>query len=334
MTADKHLKQLVRARMAATGEPYATARARLRDAETHIALADPLVVDVHGRHGQTVTFTPDGTRVLSGGQDAQIAIIDAASGAVEGRLVGHSKVVNAVAVPADARTVVSVSSDQTVRTWDCATRSPRMVMTGHRNAVVALDLSPDGHEAVTGGYDGVVRRWDLARGTCLHEAGSDLTRIAAVVYTPDGLLTVESGQGPIAYVREVASGRVIAQLDCGSPAVTGLAVAPDGAMVATAGYDGTVILWACDDWEPVRRLAAGNRAGALCFSQSGQLLAAAAAGRITAWSSDSTEPVAMTDLPITGVYGLAISADGRRLAQTGADGKVRTGPCDQRRTVR
>ena len=31
----------------------------------------------------------------------------------------------------------------------------------------------------------------------------------------------------------------------------------------------------------------------------------------------------MTELPIDAVYALAISTDGRRLAQTGADGKIR-----------
>lgn len=322
MTANKHFKQLLRARMAATGESYTAARAQLLAAETDVVLDDPVTVDVHGRHGQTVTFTPDGVRVLSGGQDARIAVLDAGSGTVEAELAGHTKVVNAVAVTPDGRTVVSVSSDRTVRIWDLGEVVPLATMDGHRDAVVALALSPGGEQALTGGYDGRLRLWDLSTRECVHETRSALKRIAAVGWSPDGHLTVEAGQGPTVYVRATATDEVVAELDTGSPGVVGLAVAHDGAMLATAGYDGTVVLWDCDGWQQVRALPVGARVNAVTFSRSGQLLAAAAARRLVVWSSDD-EPVTTADLPIDGVYDVALSPDARRLAQTGADGKVR-----------
>lgn len=323
MTTQKHFKQLVRARMAVTGEPYATARDQVQAATTEVRLLDPVVVDVHGRHGQTVTFTPDGTRVLSGGQDARIAILDAATGSLEGELTGHDKVVNAVQVGADANSVVSVSSDRTVRLWDLATRSQTAVLEGHRDAVIAVDVSADGSTAITGGYDGRIRIWDLSQRSCQQEYPSGLKRVAAVASTPDGELFAASGQGPTVTIRKVHDGAVVAELDAAAPGVIGLAVAPDGAMLASAGYDGTIILWDAERWEPVRELCAGDRANAVCFSRNGQLLAAAAKGRIAIWSHQADDPVAETSLPIAGVYALAFSPDARRLAQTGADGKVR-----------
>lgn len=323
MTSNKHFKQLVRARMAATGASYSAARDQVRAAELDIALAGPVVADVHGRHGQSVAFTPDGTRIASGGQDARVAILDAATGTIEVELTGHEKVVNAVAVGPDGRSVVSVSSDRTVRLWDLARGSQTAVLEGHRDAVVALDLSPDGSTAITGGYDGRVRVWDLEARTCRQEWSSSLKRITAVVYSPDGAQFAESGQGPRVHVRDSADGKLVAQLDTSASGVVGLAVAPDGSMLATAGYDGTVRLWDCESWEPVRDLPVGERANAVSFSRSGQLLAAASKGRVTVWSSTREEPVAEVDLPISGVYGLAFSPDSRRLAQAGADGKVR-----------
>lgn len=118
-------------------------------------------------------------------------------------------------------------------------------------------------------------------------------------------------------------GRAVAELETTAPGVIGLAVAPDGAMLASAGYDGNIILWDTGQWEPVRELQAGEQANAVCFSRSGQLLAAAAQGRVAVWSHEADEPVAETNLPSSGVYALAFSPDARRLAQTGADGKVR-----------
>lgn len=322
MTASKHMKQLVRARMAATGEAFSTARRQVLAAEVEVALSDPLEVDVHGRHGQAVTFTPDGTRLLSGGEDARIAVLDAASGRLEGELNGHDKVVNAVATAGRSH-VLSVSSDRTVRLWDLDGKQSVAVLEGHRDAVVALDVLPEGTEAVTGGYDGRLMVWDLVDHKARIEVRSGPKRVAALAYTPDQQLIVESGQGPTVYVRDRGSGEVSAKLDSGSPGVIGLAVAPDGSLLATAGYDGRVVLWDCDAWQPVRSIVAGGRVSAVTFSRSGQLLAVAADKRVSIWSHTSDEPVASATLPITGVYGVAISPDARRLAQTGADGKVR-----------
>jgi WD40 repeat protein len=322
MTANKHLKHLVRTRMAATGESYTQAGERLRTVLTDVRLDEPMTVEVHGKHGQTVAFTADGTRLLSGGQDARIAILDPRTGAVTGTMTGHEKVVNAIAIDAGGSRVVSVSSDRTVRIWDLRTGRQLAVLEGHRDAVIAVALTPDATQAITAGYDGRLRRWRLDDGECIDEQRSPLKRIAAVAVTPDGNHTLESGQGPLVLVRDL-TGAVVTELDTGAPGVTGLTVAPDGALMATAGYDGTVGMWSCDDWESVREIPAGGQVNAVAFSHDGQLLAAAAAGRLVIWSDRDEEPVASYRLPIKGVYALAFSADTRRLAQTGADGKVR-----------
>lgn len=322
MTANKHYKHLVRARMAASGETYTEASEHVRGALGTIVLGEPTTVEVHGRHGQSVIFTPDGSRLLSAGQDARIVVLDPRTGDSVGELLGHHKVVNALATSPDGGTLVSVSSDRTVRLWDLEALEQRAVLEGHRDAVVALAVSPDGSQALTGGYDGRLRRWQLADGTCLDEHRSTLPRIAALAYSPDGAYTLESGQGPRVAVRD-RRGEPLTELDTGAPGVTGLAVAPGGELVATAGSDGTVGLWSCDTWERVRALPAGDRVHAVAFSRGGHLLAAAAAGRIVVWSHEADEPVATCRLPIKGVYALAFSPDTRRLAQTGADGKVR-----------
>lgn len=322
MTTNKHLKHLVRARMSATGETYTQASAQVREALTDVRLDEPTIVEVHGKHGQTVAFTADGARLLSGGQDARIAILDPRTGVVTGELTGHEKVVNAIVISRDGSRVVSVSSDRTVRIWDLPAERQVALLEGHRDAVIAVALTPDEDQAITAGYGGRLRRWSLDAGECLDEQRSPLKRIAAVAVTPDGNHTLESGQGPLVVVRDL-TGAVVTELATGAPAVTGLAVAPDGALVATAGYDGTVGLWSCDTWEPVRELPAGGNVNAIAFSHDGQLLAAAAAGRLVIWSHRDQDPIASYRLPIKGVYALAFSADTRRLAQTGADGKVR-----------
>ena len=323
VTANAHLKQLVRARMAATGESYAVARDHVQDGLAHIHLSDPLVADVHGRHGQAVVFTPDGHRVLSGGQDARVAVLDADDGTPTGELVGHGKVVNAVVVLGDGRTVATASSDRTLRTWDLESGEATAVLEGHRDAVTALVAMPDGRRVVSGGYDGRLGLWEPTDPlpAALHVTG--LRRVAAVAPVDDRVVAA-SGLGPLVELRDVGTGELLGQLDTGAPGVTGLAVAPDGALLAAAGYDGTVTLWDTATRTEVRRVTTGApRVSAVAFSRSGRLLGVAADRRVLLVTPAGDLPAAEIELPIAGVYALAFSRDERRLAQTGADGRVR-----------
>lgn len=323
MTAEKHFKRLVRARMDEAGLTYSQARTALLAEQRSIDLSEPLTVDVHGRHGQVVTFTPDGSRLLSGGQDARIHVLDPASGELTGSLVGHEQVVNDLALTPDGRRLVSVSSDRSVRLWDVARQQQERVLTGHRDAVVTVSIAPDGATALTSGYDGRILGWDLSDGSLVSEVKSSLRRVGALRHTPDGRHVVEAGQGSAVLVRDSTTGEVVQELDSGSAGVVGLAVSPDGRIIATGGSDGAICLWATDDFSLIRRMTVGSTVGALAISRSGQLLGAAGGGRVSLWSFDSEEAVTSTQLPIKGVYALCFSPDGRRLAQTGADGKVR-----------
>ena len=323
MTAQKHFKRLVRARMEEAGLTYSEARAGLLAEQQSVEFNEPLTIDVHGRHGQVVAFTPDGSRLLSGGQDARIHLLDPTTGSIIGSLVGHEQVVNDLALTPDGRRLVSVSSDRSVRLWDVARQRQEAVLTGHREAVVTVSVAPDGATALTSGYDGRILGWDLSDGSPVSEVKSPLRRVGALRHTPDGRYVVEAGQGSAVLVRDTGTSEVVQELDSGSAGVVGLAVSPDGRIIATGGYDGTVGLWSTDDFSLVRRIPTGTTVSALAISRSGQLLGAAGGGWVSLWSFDSEERVASTQLPIKGVYGLCFSPDGRRLAQTGADGKVR-----------
>jgi WD40 repeat protein len=322
MTANKHLKQLVRARMARTGESYAAARRHVIGQPSSVALADVYTIDAHGRHGQTVAFSPDGALLASGGQDAAVRFWNPVDGVAAFALEGHDKIVNDVLL-LDADTTVSASSDRTVRVWDTRARALRLTLDGHRDAVTALAGVPGGHIVVSGGYDGSLRWWDVSSGACLHEIRTGLRRIADLAAVPSTGHVLAAGSGGEVVVHDLASGDDAGRFDTGAPGVVGLAISPDGAVVAAAGYDGAVTLWAAPGWEPLRRVDVGARASAVDISADGRLLAAAWDHHVGVWTLDADAPAVAEKLSIKGVYAVAFSPDGRRLAQTGADGRVR-----------
>lgn len=341
MTANKHLKQLIRARMARTGESYTAARRHVVAQPSSVALTPAYTIDAHGRHGQTVRFSADGMLLVSGGQDTAVRFWNAADGGAAFALEGHDKVVNDVLL-LDGDTAVSASSDRTVRVWDIGTRAARLRLDGHRDAVTALAGVPGRHIVVSGGYDGRLRWWDVDSGECLHEVRTALRRIAALAAVPSTLIgasveastltgaSVEASTGHVLtsgssgeiVVHDLRTGDEAGRFDTGSAGVVGLAVSPDGDVVAAAGHEGTVTLWAAPDWDPLRRVDVGARASAVDISADGRLLAAAWDHHVGVWTLDADAPAVTDKLAIKGVYAVAFSPDGSLLAQTGADGRV------------
>ena len=77
---------------------------------------------------ETVAFSPDGHRIVSGGEDNTLRLWNADTGQPIGTpLTGHTGRVNKVAFGPDGHRIVSAGHDHTVRVWDADTA----LLTGH-----------------------------------------------------------------------------------------------------------------------------------------------------------------------------------------------------------
>ncbi|KAG2029825.1 WD40-repeat-containing domain protein, partial [Suillus americanus] len=96
----------------------------------------------------SVSFSPDGTRIVSGSSDSTVRVWDAATGLPFGEpFQGHTSSVLSVSFSPDGTRIVSGSRDSTVRVWDAATAQPFQEHT-EINSSVSLNngwvVSPDG----------------------------------------------------------------------------------------------------------------------------------------------------------------------------------------------
>ena len=87
---------------------------------------EPLTLKGHSHTVTSVSFSPDGKRIVSGGGDwsygeplpGEIKVWDAQTGQETLTLKGHSSLVSSVSFSPDGKRIVSGSRDKTVKVWD------------------------------------------------------------------------------------------------------------------------------------------------------------------------------------------------------------------------
>src|SRR5712675_120186 len=120
----------------------------------------------HSRTVNSVAFSPNGSRIVSGSEDNTIRLWDAETGDPIGKpLEGHSRGVYSVAFSPDGSRIVSGSVDKTIRLWDAETGDPiDKPLEGHSSGVLSVAFSPDGCHIVSGSSDKTIRLWDAETG--------------------------------------------------------------------------------------------------------------------------------------------------------------------------
>ncbi len=135
------------------------------------------------------TFSPDGSKIVTGGKDAAL-VWEVRSGGVLHELKGHRGGVDDVACSPDGRLAVSVGEDKLLHVWDLDSDKQLHALRGHAGPVRGVAVSPDSRRALTAGLDGTMRLWDLTLGKHLrrydHRVLTGRTEVWSVAFSSDG----------------------------------------------------------------------------------------------------------------------------------------------------
>jgi WD40 repeat protein len=311
--------------------------------------------DAHAYAVNSVTFTTNGARLVSGGADNTVRVWDAATLAeVSDPLIGNHGGVSAVAVTADGTRIVSGGLDGSVRVWDAVSGLP---IPTNQGEVRSVAFSPTSGVMASAGTDGTIKLWEAGTASFLKQLGTPGRdgggSINAMVFSRDGSRIVTGSMDgsvriwlldksePIAVLAPFAP---IGAVSDGKPRVQGVAISPDGEFVAAAGMDGTVRVWATDDFTAlaaeiaVTADAHGQRQPyqiwSLAFAPDGRHLVTGAGGgrnmiQIWALHPDAQPGARLTPdgSPLIGhdgdVYSVVYNPDGTRIVSGGADGSAR-----------
>jgi hypothetical protein len=194
---------------------------------------------------RALAVTPDGSRLVTGGDDHTIRIWNLASGRLERTLQGHTDSVQAVAITPDGRRIVSGGKYDVVRVWDFASGQFEHTIAGQAGcrAVYAMAVTGDGKRVVLGGAGAVVQVWDLVGGRVEHSLRSTDSTVRTVAITPDGKFALSGGDAGTIQVWDLDTGLPVRALNGYTRPVLAIAVTPDGRRVVSGGHDNTVQVW-------------------------------------------------------------------------------------------
>ncbi|KAH7339329.1 WD40-repeat-containing domain protein [Rhizoctonia solani] len=208
----------------------------------------------HSDPAQSVQFSHDGARIVSGSLDKTIRVWCAKTGeAILGPLEGHTDWIYSVAFSPDDTRIISGSRDETVRIWDTCTGDLLLgPLTGHHGWIRSVKYSLNGQFIL-----------------------SSVSRFTSISFSPDGFWIVSSSQdrsvcmwdpqsgdlvlGPLeghtGSITSVSTDKTLRLWDThsiqGAPillpgsadSVTSVGFSSDGARIVSASKDRNVCVW-------------------------------------------------------------------------------------------
>ena len=283
--------------------------------------------------GLTPAFSPDGSRVTSGGWFST-PIWDVATGKISMLLPRQPWETSGVAFSPDG-TSLATAFQLYAQTWDAETGKPLIAFSGHTGDILGIAYSPDGTRIATGGDDGTAQVWDPATGESLLTLAGHNVGVMQVAFTPDGDQLLTGGADETARLWDVTPTGGRDWLTVPGPAQRqgGVSFSPDGTSFAVPGQDSGVTIRDVETGAKIITLKGHDATiRRMAFSPDGSVLAAADGAEPGNPQANRTVPVwdvvtgelVMTLTGHTGqVSAVAYSPDGQRLATGSWDGTVR-----------
>jgi WD40 repeat protein len=208
-----------------------------------------------------LAVTADGRLAAVGDQQANIAVIEPATGVERYRIESARSSTGALTFTPDGKRLivglVGPRAPHAIEVYDAETGRHVRRLAGHAGPVWGLACLPDGRRMASVGGDRTLRVWDLTDGRELSKMGGHPGAAKCVAVTPDGRYAVvgtghrwssgwRKAESYGVQVWDLATSRSLGRFATAA-AINSVAVSPDGRRALASGEDQVVHAWDMPD---------------------------------------------------------------------------------------
>lgn len=289
----------------------------------------------HQSFVNAVAFSPDGSSLVSGGEDGRLIFWDPRNYQMAGESVTQTLGIQALSFNPDGKIIATAGCGQwslaeqcqagEIRLWDAQTRLPLgPPVTGHADWVFSLGFSPDGKTLATGSRDHTVILWDFSSPPALKKIATFAEHsgwVRAVAFSPDGKTLASAGDDNSMILWDLANpGSPVKQavLQGTTLGVYSLAFQPNRRILVSGHGDASIHFWDLGTYQEIRQPFTDHtgEVWSLAFSPDGKTLVSGSKdNKIMLWDMDSAQAIGR---PLSGhfndVRSVMFSPDGTKLA--------------------
>ena len=282
-------------------------------------------------------FSPDG-KWIAVGANREVVLHDANSGEIVKRLPGKADRILSLAFSSDGALLVAAGGTPArfgeIQLWDPHGGTQLKSILAGSDTVFGASLSPDGKKVAAGYTDNTLHVFDTTTGRELYKIASHENWPLATVFGVDSKRFVSVGRDRAAKLVDAEKGQFLENVNQLRGELSAVARHPKKDEIVIGGEDRVPYLYMLDrprnikvgeEATLIRKLDTQDGAiFALDWSSGGHVIAVAgAAPQVNLYDSESGAKLSNCTGHSAGIYAVAFSPDGSRLATGGFDGRIR-----------
>ena len=239
-------------------------------------------INEHKSAVNAVAFSPDGTLIISGGEDKLLLISECKSlkalykhfdnyyppKAIEvtgentifisagpdiklidldnktlALFQGNSTPIWSIDYAPERNKIAAGSYDYTTKIWDVTSQEIELVLKGHEKSTLPVAFSPDEKYIITGSLDRTVKVWNAKTGELMKTLEIHSDNIYDIKFHPAGSYFASASRDKTIRLWDFETGRVIRTFTGHDKGIMEIEFLPDGNHIVSASLDGSIRLW-------------------------------------------------------------------------------------------
>ena len=213
-----------------------------------------------------LTYSPDGTRIITAADDGKLKVWDVTSGFCIVTFTEHTSGVTGVEFAKRGGVLFTSSLDGSVRAWDLLRYRNFRTFTGPtRLSFSSLSVDPSGEVVCAGSLDSFeIHVWSVQTGALLDQLSGHEGPVSSLSFAPNGSRLVSGSWDRTVRVWDIFSRTQTSEPLQLQSDILCVAFRPDNHQVAVSALDGSLSFWSVSDATQssgldVRRDASGGR---------------------------------------------------------------------------